>query len=240
MFPSDIEGDIIICRECLIDGPVEAESKGQFYDLRSEYLSKTYPEVKESYFEKVVAEFEKLDSIKKGDEVNLWFEDDLFCQTNMWFVLTLLKNKSKEIKLYRVFPVITNQDEKWNGFGYADVQSLIQSFKDRVEFTEIDFEKGCELWDAYTKNGFGKLQKLADSRVKCFRYLKEVLEAHFERFPVSGKTGRPERILAQIAVNQEKEFPEIFSEFVKQEAIYGFGDLQVRRMLEKIIQNNRQ
>ena len=41
---TNIEGEIIVCRECLIEGDWQAESLEDFWQLRENYLSKTLSE----------------------------------------------------------------------------------------------------------------------------------------------------------------------------------------------------
>ena len=80
---NDIEGEIVVCRECLIEGETDARSLEEFWQLRAKFFEKTYGE--NNYHGKTVCEFEKINHITANDEVNLWFGNELFCQTNMWF-----------------------------------------------------------------------------------------------------------------------------------------------------------
>jgi hypothetical protein len=98
-----ITGEIIICREALVTGSLQADYPDEFWKMRSAFISENYSDEKVNYYQKVVSEFEKIKNIPAHSEVNLWFEDDLFCQVNMWFCLTLLP-KDRNIKIYRVFP----------------------------------------------------------------------------------------------------------------------------------------
>ena len=106
-----IDGDVVVCRECLIEGPVRAANLDDFWRARAEFLDVDF----EAYSAKTVAEFEKLRGLAAGDEVNLWFEYELFCQANMWFCLSLLKDTNADI--YRVAPIVREETEIWKGFG---------------------------------------------------------------------------------------------------------------------------
>jgi len=119
---TSIAGEVIICREALVTGPLQAENLDDFWKIRSEHLEKDYNASQKSYYSKVVSEFEKMLAIPEGSEVNLWFEDDLFCQVNMWFCLSLLSN-NKGLKIFRIFP---KQRKKITGKGFLllKIQSL--------------------------------------------------------------------------------------------------------------------
>lgn len=238
-FPaSDISGSHIICRECLIEGPVYASTQAKqdfFREQRRCFLSATYPEVNGYYFSTVVTEFIKLEEIPAGSEVNLWFENDLFCQTNMWYVIYLLRNRSTELKLFRIFPEVNNPGDKWKGFGTSENQDLINAFKKRVEFHRSDWELGSGLWKAYSDNESAKLINLSKSKSECFQYLSEVCEADVQRKSSDKNSGRPYQTLKQILSDGEREFEIIYSKFVNRDMIYGYGDLQVKRMLHEII-----
>ena len=84
-FPNDLDGEKIIWRECLIDGPV---SETNFFESRTKFIQENFGETKEGYSEKVLNEFEKIKNIPQNADVYFWFEDDLFCQVNLWFLLS--------------------------------------------------------------------------------------------------------------------------------------------------------
>jgi len=90
MFPEDL-GTTIIARECMIDGPTNGKNVKEILNTRAKYLNASFGTDGGTYEEKVIPEFMQLDKIEKFDEINLWFEDDLFCQLNLWFVCSCLK-----------------------------------------------------------------------------------------------------------------------------------------------------
>ena len=52
---------------------------------------------------KLVSEFEKIQNIEEGVDINLWFEDDLFCQVNFWFVISLLSSLNHKNSIFCLF-----------------------------------------------------------------------------------------------------------------------------------------
>ena len=87
-FP-DISGELIVARECLVDGDVNGKNLAELYNSRAKFISKNYRGYSiRDYYEKTVPEFQKIQDIPENSDINLWFEDDLFCQVNLWFVVT--------------------------------------------------------------------------------------------------------------------------------------------------------
>jgi hypothetical protein len=98
-----------------------------FIGMRAKNIFKrAYQETPSVYKNKVLTEFEKLQRIDSTDEVYLWFEDDLFCQCNMWFAVDYLYQWSQP-KMYRVFPEADAQN--WKGFGRAEADDLLNISK---------------------------------------------------------------------------------------------------------------
>ena len=84
-FPASVEGELIVARECLVVGDVSGNDLKDFYENRAKDLLKSYGTPISEYFSKVVPEYEKIRKLRVNSTVNLWFEDDLFCQVNLWF-----------------------------------------------------------------------------------------------------------------------------------------------------------
>jgi hypothetical protein len=227
-----INQDFIICRECLIDGNVSADNLSEFWKVRAKFISEIFGA--DDYHKKVVLEFAKIKRITKKSEVCLWFENDLFCQTNLWFVLSLL-SKQANLKLFRVFPVIENDTDIWKGFGVSTTETLEKAFKSKVIFQLQDIKLGTNLWEAYQSHDFVKLKELSKQNSACFRYLEEVCDAHIDRFPKNNSMNRPEKVIKEIIKSGSNDFQKVFTEFSAREGIYGFGDLQLKEIFKRLI-----
>ncbi len=233
---TNLNGDYIICREALIDGPIQSDNQESFWSARAAYIQETYHDNAENYFSRVVSEFSKIRSIPPDADVCLWFEHDLFCQVNMWFVMSLLYKDGIKRNISRAFPVVRDANDVWKGFGIADAAMLEQAFAQRVILTDDDLRLGNDLWKAYCAHDFNALKELAASESKAFKFLPEVCKAHIERFPEEeNQLNRPERVLVELIVQSNGDFAEVFAAFSQREGIYGFGDLQVRAMYDKLI-----
>lgn len=232
---TSLAGELIICREALIDGPTQTGSLEDFYKERSAYIQKTYHDSVENYFSRVVTEFSKIQSLPSDTEVCLWFEHDLFCQVNMWFVMTLLP-ADRDIKVYRIAPVTTDINDTWKGFGISDAAMLERAYTNRIQLSVDDIKLGQDLWNVYSVSDFDKMKTLSFAASPAFKFLPEVCKAHIDRFTKENQLNRPERVLMELIDNSSGEFPEVFSAFNEREGIYGFGDLQVRAMYDRLIQ----
>jgi len=229
-FPATITGEKIVFRECLVDGPVKADSLPEFYQLREHYLSQHYgAEQQPAYNSYVVSEFEKILNIPEGSEVNLWFEDDLFCQVNLWFCIHLLRNKA--VKLCLVRP---NQLSPY-GFGAYSTEELVLLFSQRSKILSIELWN--RLWNSYESQSIETLFWIAGQLVE-YPFLFEAAKAHADRLVVGVTWGRPQQTLIKIMEELgTDEFGPIFQEFTKREPIYGFGDLQVHRLYQEVIES---
>lgn len=222
----------IVCRECLIEGDLSANNESDFWSVRAAFIASTYQVTPEVYYSKTAEEFNKLASLPDHAEVCLWFENDLFCQANMWFILSLL-SQQPSLNLFRVFPVIENSADTWKGFGMSTAQMLEQSYSSKVPFKPADIELGTNLWAAYQRGNFAELMELSRESTESFLYLKEVCQAHIDRFPEDKSIGRPEKVVKEIITTTSKDFYDVFSEFSVREGIYGFGDLQIKNIYDR-------
>jgi len=232
-FPESIQGEIIVTRECLVDGSVKGKNLTEFFKTRAEFISSNYVGYnKHDYFEKTVPEFQKMQNISDDSDINLWFEDDLFCQVNFWFVINLLNKSHSNIQFFLIRPKSHSQ----YGFGGLNKSELISIFENRLELTELD--KLARLWDYYRINDTKKLIESSKHLKNTYPFIFAAVEAHIERIPTDGELGRPSQSLLQIMKELETdEFEPVFNEFNKRESIYGFGDFQVKRIFDELKKN---
>lgn len=228
-----INQDFIVCRECLIDGIVKADNLDDFWKIRAKFIVDSYDASMDDYFERTVKEFEKLSNLPENSEVCFWFENDLFCQVNMWFVLSMLP-KQADFKVFRVLPILENGDI-WKGFGNATPAKLEKAYSSKIQFEQKDIDLGIHLWEAYRKNNFEQLTELSTTRSNCFEYLEEVCQAQIDRFPKNKSLGKPEQLVKDILKSKSIEFQEVFREFSERAGIYGLSDLQVKSIYERQI-----
>lgn len=233
---SGIPGEIVVVRECLIEGTLEGDPLADFWQNRADYIFGTYHADPEMYFKDVVAEFNRLLAAPNNSEFNLWFGYDLFCRANMWFVMHLLYSLSITKKVFIVNPSFLAPADIWQDFGTAGAEDFEIAFKNRVSCSDSDLKLGDDLWKSYKNNDLKKLETLSKTESISFPYLSEVCKAHIDRF--SDETGGPKRVLKEIISDTGTDFYAVFSEFSKRAGVYGFGDLQVKRIYDELVINS--
>lgn len=234
-FPdANIEGNVVVVREGLIDGELSGDNLQEFWQSRARHLGITETE----YNNSVVKEFEQILNAPDNSEFNLWFEYDLFCQVNMWFVISIINSLSIRKKVFTVLTSYLDKTSKhfWTGFGPANSDELKACYADKILLSEADINFGQELWAAYKNGNLEELTNLSKHQSVAFPYLQEVVKAHVDRFPKDGTKGRPEKVIEDITKNISTDFHRVFEEFWKRESIYGFGDVQVKSLYDKIMQ----
>lgn len=230
-FPRSLKGKQLVCRECLVEGPVSAIDLKTFYKTRKNYLNTRYGhEVKLDYTTHVKAVFDQMTTIPKNVEINLWFEDDLFCQVNLWFCLTLIAEHNPESMLFLVRPPLLTPI----GFGGLNAEELKLCYHNRIRINKTKSFKN--LWYSYQNKDLNKLIETAYGLKDDYSFVQEAVEAYRESLPSGTSLGRPkERLLQIITQLRTKNFGIIFQEFCKSEAIYGFGDLYVKHLYEELL-----
>jgi len=232
-FPKEISGQVIVTKECLVDGSIDGKTQDEFFENRAKFIHKTYNCSIEDYYKTTVSQFEQMKDIPENVEINLWFEDDLFCQVNFWFVMSLLKNKQKNYQYYLIRPLKGHE----YSFGSMSEKELFLSYTQKIELTDLD--KITQLWSLYQNEDFDILTTIAKKLEGKYPFILEAIQAHIQRIPTASSYGRPiDSLITIIQELQTNHFGTIFREFLKREPVYGFGDLQVKKMLEYIKTNS--
>ncbi len=223
---TNIGGEVIVCRECLVVGDVDADILPDFWEQRARFILSEYGEDEIVYHETVADELARLLDLDPDDEVNLWFEYELFCSVNMWFCVWLLSETGATV--YRVEPCVRSEEDRWLGFGKLDSKDVEKCFEQKTRLTEEEIALGADLWNAYQKGDNVRLKELATSEQTCFPHLAEVCKAAIY------KDTRPQEILAEIQFEGKNKLEDIFPEFTKRAGVYGLGDLQVEKLIERL------
>jgi hypothetical protein len=202
-----------VCREALIDGEIRAKKLDDFWQVRAEFIKKTYGA--DDYFKKVKSEFDKLNNLQPTDEVNLWFGNEAFCQVNLWFILWQFGDAG--VTFYRVFPDLGGWD--------CSFENLNKCFEFRQKLTRDEIQQGKQLWKAFCFNDSDGLRFLSQTTSPNFKNLPEVCQVLIE------KDFKPKQILHEITETGETDFGNIFAQFKEKAGIYGYSGLQVKNLL---------
>lgn len=235
-FPESISGEKIVARECLVDGDVTGETLQDLFNTRAKFISESYDGYSESdYFDKTVPEFLKIEKLPIGSEINLWFEDDLFCQVNFWFVIFLLAEAGSIDNVSLVRPSADIQ----YGFGGMSSAELTKAYKNRRQIDPTATQILRKFWRLYQSRNYIEMSEIAFQLSEEYDFVRTAVEADMERQPNKEFVGRPKQSLIEIMNELETDdFGTVFRAFNHREAIYGFGDLQVKRLLDEIKNNH--
>lgn len=231
-FPKAIQGKQLVVRECMIDGDLRGKNLDEFYSTRFNFLQKEYGVSKQDYYKKTVTQFKQIQAIPNGSAINLWFEDDLFCQVHFWFAVHLLMQNENNSTIYLIRPNIHTQ----YGFGGLTAKELTAIYQNKIQLTKRNLI--AKLWSAYQHNETNQLLNLAQELKSIYPFILPAVNAHIARLPNEEEQNRPIQTLKAILKELKTDnFSTIYQEFQKREAIYGFGDLQVKRLLQQIKEN---
>lgn len=228
-FPDQIEGKRIVLRECLVDGPVDGTTLDEFYQTRAAFISCYGSLQPTDYYVKTVPQIDQLAKIPENAVVNLWFEDDLFCQVNFWFTCHMLMTNGNPKFVYLIRPTEHTQ----YGFGNYDPVGLNGLFEQKIWLDDI--KPFADLWLAFQVNDSQKLKTIGESITQKYPFVKNAIQAQLDRdSPEIGPKGILRQIIQELETN---DFGEIFSEFSHRAPIFGFGDLQVKRLYEEVLKS---
>src|SRR5437879_2543803 len=111
-----LDGDILVWREILSQGPLQEDiSSADFWKRRETWICKTFNDSVEHYHKYVVAPLQMLNEPCR--EITLWFEFDLHCQLNLLGVINMLLDKAdlSTPAIYLVCPVEFPGKENFGG-----------------------------------------------------------------------------------------------------------------------------
>src|SRR5262249_37615571 len=126
VFPDTLPGERAVWRDILMEGPAEADA-----DTRAAWLAPRLGVSADAYARRWREEIAMLSAAKEHDEVVLWFERDLFCSLNLWFVLTRLDVPRVSL----VFPTL---DGDFRGLGTLRPGDFPPLFERREHLTLDD------------------------------------------------------------------------------------------------------
>ena len=236
---SSMPGEHFAWREALIDGPTPAGITGEAWRrLRARHLSEFYGVDPADTERELRVQEDKLASHQEHDEVVLWFEHDLFCQTNLiyllnWFAERNPGNTKLSLICIGEFPGLPN----FRGLGELSPQQMASLFDTRHEVSKAEKTLASAAWQAYCSPEPTAIQTFLESDTSAMPFLKPALELHLERFPfVSNGLGRIENRALKFIHDGVRSFVDLFPRFGDAEPTFGLGDAQfwntLRRMSE--------
>lgn len=237
---TQVPGEKFAWREALLEGPTPAGVEGDAWlELRARHLSEHYGLEFDECHNKLREQEDTLGRLRDHDEVVLWFEHDLFCQTNLIYLLDWcsrndVTNKTK-LSLICIdrFPGIEN----FRGLGQLNRAQLASLFPKRQEVTWAQLETASACWAAYRAPQPTAISTLIHTDLSALPFLKRALQIHLARFPSTRNgLGMIENTALQLIADGFTRFVDLFRRFGELQSGYGLGDLQLwvglRRLTE--------
>lgn len=226
---SGLDGDVLVWREMLHDGPLTPQPYPQLLAERSVYFENALG-IPADLFRTICLEQEqRLDNLEAYDSVTLWFEHDLFDQTIFLYLLQGLSGTAVEAEHVEIgyisidsFPGYT----PFRGMGQLEPEELASLSGKRTVLDRQLLAEGSLLWQAYSAEDPTGLVRLLDSGCNQLPLSRSALRFHLERFPADrdGLTHVERDILARIAEGASRP-DELFAEVFRSDTRYGLGDL---------------
>jgi len=234
---SGLDGDVIVWREVLSEGPVSKTVDSEFWKVRARWVSDNFHTTPQEYFEYTVGQLDKFNCTHQ--EINLWFEFDLHCQVNMLAAMQLIEQQVdlSEKAIYLISPDSYPGIENFRGMGQLDGEQLEYLFDGRLRLTEYDFRLAEEAWGLYVKGDVTQLQNWIDTNPfwGSLHLLKAAMQAHVKRLTVNDAgLGYIEQKLLTIQQSGVTDQAEIYAKFWAEEKIYGMGDKELDIYLDRL------
>lgn len=234
-----VEGEILTWREMLCEGPTEihVETKDSI-EKRKAFLKKYYRISPADYEKKFVSELKKLDHLSEYDQVILWFEYDLFCHINMIAAISLLLNKGiNDTPVYLVCSGRIAHEKKLFGLCELSDSQLKEHYNNKIKLTIDDLELAQHIWTLYCESNPKKIAGQIKKH-SSFEYLSICLRAHLQRFPnmLTGLNVLEQNILEMVNTYQIKNVKQLMGYALEYQGYYGYGDMQMKRVLARLFQ----
>lgn len=223
-----VGGDLLIWRDVLHEGPVPASaSDAELREIRAGHIARAGWGEREE----VLADFLRRDerlaaAMAAGEEVVLWFENDLFDQLQR---LQVLERLSRARTRTRVTSVETD--------GYVallSAQELMAAWARARSCGESEFDAARRAWRAFTADNPRSLEALAAGGEPLpIPGLAAALRRHLEQFPgLTDGLSRSERQAVEALAGGPLPFEELFDRAQRAEPHRFLGDLVFRGYLE--------
>jgi hypothetical protein len=220
VLPDDLPGERAFWRDILMEGPPNAD-----LEARAAWLAPRLEATPEAYARGWREGQATLRRAKEHDEVVLWFERDLFCAINLWFIL----GHVDAARVSLVFPEVTTD---FRGLGTLESPRLRALFEQRHTLTADEIAEARALWHAYAAPEPTTLARLEPS----FPFARAAIRLHCGRFPsVAHGLDEVEHATLQ-TLSAATELPRLFVTITRSAPLIqlGMGDLQFTAILRDL------
>lgn len=231
----DVEGEKLTWQEMLCEGPTLNNVNSEaFLKLRASFLKEHYDI--DLNIEEEQKSLDKLNHTENYSEIILWFEYDLFCHINLLAVIKLIDQKKINLPLFLVCSGKIEDDKNLKGLSELTADQLISHYQKKVKLNTEDIQLAATVWGIYCGIDHNLLKPFIKSSSNTFIYLSSCLAAHLERFPChkSGLNTIEKNILKVLRDHTIKSKDHLLGYAMNYQGYYGFGDIQLLRIINKL------
>lgn len=225
---------ILTWQEMLCEGPtIPKIDSSEFFDIRAKFLKEYYDiEVDQNELHK---ELSKLDAVDQYTEIHLWFEYDLFCHINLLGVLNLLHQKEIDKPMYLICSGRVEGASNLKALTELSPEQIESHYNNRVKLDNSDKDLAVALWRTYCGKDHN-IFKPYIVKASNFKYMSNCLKAHLKRFPhqKSGLSVIEANILTIAKEKEVKSRHHLLGYSLNYQGFYGYGDIQLRRIIDKL------
>ena len=168
VFPPTLPGHRAVWRDIMVEGPALDDG-----GARAAWLAPRLGVPPDEYERRWAEGQTALVRAAADDEVVLWFEQDLFCAVNLWFVVARLPLTTP---LWLVFPPLS---EIFSGLGMLTASELADLFESRRPLDRGARVEAAALWRAYAASDPTAFSETRAS----LTFAGEAVRLHLGRFP---------------------------------------------------------
>ena len=230
----NLEGDTLVWREMLCSGPVNVEvGSEQFCRIRSSFFNQFFEVSEQKYHEAFIAPLKNTVSLDSYDEINLWFEYDLFCHINLLGAIAWISQHDFEGKVFHICSGHVKNLPKLLGLSELSQDQLMNHFQQRKELNTTDLEIANDIWLCYNDTDPRAILPKIPMK-SSFDYLSICFKSHIERFPniITGLNVLETQVLKLINDNVISSEHQLCGYVLSNQGYYGYGDMQLMRIIE--------
>ena len=223
-----LAGEHLPWRESYVCGPTPSGlSEVDFLKVRAEFLADGYSSSTEECLEELYSQQKALERFDQHEEVVLWFEHDIHCQTALirllhWFSHRDLSGTDLSLICIDQFPGKPN----FRGLGELTGDELGSLFPGRQRVTPDQLKAGAGAWRAYCSSDPGPLESLAFESNSMLPFLSDAFAAHLQRFPsTKNGLGKVQHETLRLLEEGETAFRDLYKKFSELDVVLaGMGD----------------
>jgi hypothetical protein len=147
----------------------------------------------------------------------------VFCQVNFWFAMYVLKEQVKTSKIFLVLPLEGHE----YSFPTMSESQLEEAYDNKIQLNDKECEAFKNLWTALIEEDFDRMIKIAKT-LSTFPFVLQAVQLQQDKEALKPHV---RQLIKELNTHDEKV---LYKAFSSQFPMYGYGDLQFRRLLNSL------